>query len=200
MTPAIAVATAGICVTLFWVLAARTAAGRDMNVGRFPLFSSLATMACAGIAAISGSTPGEAAALLAGVAIAGTIDARTGFIFDPLTFALIACGLTTSAIDGSLVNGVLGASAVGGALIALFVLTRGNGIGLGDVKLGVGIGVALGAARGLSAIGLAFIFGAVYAIWLLARHRADRRSAVRFGPFMAVGTFAAVLTPQSWLP
>lgn len=55
--------------------------------------------------------------------------------------------------------------------------------------------MALGVASGFAAIGLAFVFGGAYGIWLLVTRRAGAGASIRFGPFIAAGTFAALLVP-----
>jgi leader peptidase (prepilin peptidase)/N-methyltransferase len=87
----------------------------------------------------------------------------------------------------------LGAVAVGGSLLLLYAITRGRGLGLGDVKLAAVIGIGFGPAVGLAALGVAFVAGGIYASWLLATKRADRRDPLPFGPFLAAGTVVAAL-------
>jgi prepilin signal peptidase PulO-like enzyme (type II secretory pathway) len=91
------------------------------------------------------------------------------------------------------VDGFHGSVAVGGSLLLLHALTGGRGLGLGDVKLGTALGMALGPSSGLLATALAFVFGGIYGGWLLATKRAAPGTPVRFGPFIAAGTLAAVL-------
>lgn len=133
---------------------------------------------------------------LAGASAAALIDARTGFIPDRMTRATALCALLFAVRDGASVAACGGAYAVGGALLALHLITRGRGMGLGDVKLGTAIGAGFGAAAGLVALGIAFVAGGAYASWLLATGRARRRDAIRFGPFLAAGTIAAALLPE----
>ena len=144
--------------------------------------------------------PAALAALPAIVALGGTIaaaaaDARTGYIPDRLTRLTALGALALAASCGGAVHACLGAFAVGGALLALYLLTSGRGLGLGDVKLGTAIGVGFGASAGLVALGAAFVAGGVYASWLLATRRARRGDTIRFGPFLAIGVVAAMVVP-----
>jgi leader peptidase (prepilin peptidase) / N-methyltransferase len=143
------------------------------------------------------SLPGLIA--LAGSFVAAAVDARTGLIPDVLTrtTALAAAGCAFATGAAPLACG--GAYAVGGALLALHVFTRGRGLGLGDVKLGVAIGAGFGADAGLVALGAAFVLGGAYASWLLLTHRARRGDSIRFGPFLTAGTLAAALMPATVL-
>ena len=188
-----ATATAGATV-MYWMIADDAALRRRMTIGSLP--PSLAALAAC-VAAIGGiSAPAVAAT--AGVAVAGLVDARTGSIYDPLTAAMLLASLVLAAISGSLLNGCYGAVAVGAALLGLHAISSGRGIGLGDVKLGAALGMALGLAGGFTAIALAFVFGGAYGAWLLATRRAQRHASIRFGPFIAAGTFATLLLPPGY--
>ena len=111
-----------------------------------------------------------------------------------------ACTVALAAANHQGAAACAGAALAASALLALHLVTRGRGIGLGDVKLAFAIGAGLGPLRGLEALGAAFIAGAAYALWLLARRRARRTSSLPFAPFLAVGTVAIVGLPAGWLP
>ena len=65
------------------------------------------------------------------------------------------------------------------------------GLGMGDAKAGLLIGLALG-SRTLSAMMTAFLGLFVAAIWILARHGVSaRRRSLPFGPFLAGGGILA---------
>jgi leader peptidase (prepilin peptidase) / N-methyltransferase len=138
-------------------------------------------------------------AATAGTLVAALVDARTGLIPDAVSRGTALVALALAAASGFSAAAFAGAAAVGGVLLLLHLLTGGRGLGLGDVKLGIAIGVGLGAPLGVFALGAAFITGGAYAICLLATNRARRGDAVRFGPFLAAGTLAAALTPPEWL-
>jgi leader peptidase (prepilin peptidase)/N-methyltransferase len=68
-------------------------------------------------------------------------------------------------------------------------------MGFGDVRLAALCGGALGwLGLGTVAVGIfaAFLFAGLPAIWMLARGKADRKTAIAFGPFLALGAMAAV--------
>jgi len=167
-----------------------------MTIGTLPPLLPVLVAATAGIAALDGvHVPAVAAS--AAAAVAGVVDARTGSIFDPLTIALLAVSLALSAVDGSVTDGLFGAAGTGAALLFLHTVTGRRGLGLGDVKFGAGIGLALGLTGGLTAIALAFVFGGSYGTWLLATKRATAGASIRFGPFITAGTFVTLLAPLS---
>jgi len=134
--------------------------------------------------------------LLPGTLLAAAIDACTGCIPDVVSVTTTALVLVVAVCQGTLGAALAGAACAGGALLLLYGATRGRGLGLGDVKLAVAIGAALGIAGGLFALGVAFVAGAAYGVALLALGRADRRSAVPFAPFLALGT--AVAAAARW--
>lgn len=80
-----------------------------------------------------------------------------------------------------------------GILAALVLLTRGRGMGIGDIKLAGLIGASLGGSAALLALGSAFVVGAGVGLGLLAAGRAHLKSAIPFGPFLALGWLIAVL-------
>lgn len=92
------------------------------------------------------------------------------------------------------VGGVLGLLAYGGALLAVALVSRG-GMGLGDVKLAGLVGLVVGAidlpSVGVAA-GSAILLGGLTGIVALLRG-ADRRTALPFGPMIAVGALVGVL-------
>ncbi|MFK0127107.1 prepilin peptidase [Streptomyces nigra] len=75
-----------------------------------------------------------------------------------------------------------------------------GGLGLGDVKLALGLGAVLGwYGWPILLIGVfaGFLFGAVYGIGLVMAGRAGRRSRFAFGPFLLAGALAGVLLGSS---
>jgi leader peptidase (prepilin peptidase)/N-methyltransferase len=178
----------------FWAFGARAARHRRLSIGALPLALLPLTAGGAGLAAHFGAQPPEIG-VLGGVAVAGWIDARTGFIFDPIAAALLAGSLGLCVFAGSVPQALAGAIAVGATLFLVHALTGGRGIGLGDVKLGTAVAAALGVASGSIALGSAFVIGATYGILLLATKRAHLGSRIRFAPFIAAGTFVSVLLP-----
>jgi leader peptidase (prepilin peptidase) / N-methyltransferase len=190
----IAASGAATATALFWTIAADAAGRRRLCIGTLPPAIPLIAGATAGVAGSLTTSAGVIVAS-AGAAVAGMVDARTGSIFNPLTVTLFVSAIALAALDGRLLDGLGGCASVAGGLLFLHALSGGRGMGLGDVKLGAGLGAALGISAGITAIALAFIFGGVYSGWLLATKRATAGSSIRFGPFMAAGTYAALLAP-----
>ena len=81
----------------------------------------------------------------------------------------------------------------GGFYLVLSVI-RPGGLGLGDAKLATSVGAALGwiSCRRCCRTFAAFALPGVYAGALLALHRATRTSQLPLGPFILLGTLAAI--------
>ena len=87
----------------------------------------------------------------------------------------------------------LGAGLAAFAFFLVFALIYPAGLGMGDVKLALLLGFALGAAV-LPALVVGTLAGAAAAIVLLVRNGAEaRRRAIPFGPFLAFGAIAILL-------
>ncbi len=130
------------------------------------------------------------------------IDARThrlpNRIVLPTLFLLLLAAVADAVVTAdaaALGRGLLGALVLGGFYAALRLLSRA-GMGGGDVKLALVIGLVL-AWHGWGAFLLgavsAFVLGAVYALVLLSAGRADRRTRIAFGPWMIAGAVLGVL-------
>ncbi|MFD3957391.1 MULTISPECIES: prepilin peptidase [Streptomyces] len=161
-------------------------------------------LACLALAAATGARPELAGwLLLAPVAVLlATVDRRVHRLPDPLTLPLAAATVLVlggAALlpghAGSWTSGLLGGAALGGFYLLLFLINP-NGMGFGDVKLALALGVALGwyGWEVLFLGGFAgFLFGAAYGLGLVLLRRAGRKTGIPFGPFMIAGALTGVL-------
>ena len=102
---------------------------------------------------------------------------------------------------GSLATGVIGALIASNGLL-LINLINPRGMGMGDVKLALLLGLFLGwLGLGHVALGLflGFLFGAVGGILLIALGIKTRKDPVPFAPFLAAGAMVAVLVGNALL-
>lgn len=141
-------------------------------------------------------------ALLAMMPAISLIDIRHHIIPNKLMYPsligfpvfLVVARLFGAPID--LTRGAIGLLAYGGGLFMIALVSRG--MGMGDVKLAALIGVVLG-SLGMGYVGVAaaaaIVFGAAGAIGALAIGR-SRKSAIPFGPYMALGAVVAALWGQ----
>lgn len=160
--------------------------------------------ACVALAAATGARPELIGWLaLAPVAVLlAVVDRRVHRLPDPLTLPLAGAAvllLGGAALlpghAGSWTSGLLGGLALGGFYFLLFLINP-NGMGFGDVKLALALGVALG-WYGWTVLFLGgfagFLFGAAYGLALVLLRRAGRRTGIPFGPFMIAGALTGLL-------
>jgi prepilin signal peptidase PulO-like enzyme (type II secretory pathway) len=141
--------------------------------------------------------------------LASVIDIRTGVIPDELNIALgilaVAIGLWSvtlpdirTSLAGPLddVLGVPGGLWIGRVIGAAFnflffeflvLVTRRKGIGMGDVKLALPLGLLFGWPDIIPVIGFAFVCGALVGIFLVFFKKKTMQGSLPFGPFLAFG-------------
>jgi len=88
---------------------------------------------------------------------------------------------------------VLGGLLVMLPILFLFLITKGNGMGFGDVKLSFIIGFLLGLKGGLVALYLGFIVGALGGVILILLKRKGLKSKIAFGPFLVIGMIIVMI-------
>lgn len=113
------------------------------------------------------------------------VDAKYMILPDFSTIILVALALF---FGGGNILTALGAA---GFLGLLYLLTRGKGMGLGDVKLSIFMGLFLGWPKIVVAFYLAFMSGAIVGAVMLILKRKERKSEIAFGPFLILGTISA---------
>ena len=113
--------------------------------------------------------------------------------------ALVALVLGTALDPGGEVERLVAGALAGGFFLAA-ALARPGGMGMGDVKLAAVLGLFLGAAAAVALL-VALVAGVLVSAVIVARRgvAAGRKTAVPFGPFLALGGVAAVLVGQPLL-
>ena len=117
------------------------------------------------------------------------IDLELRLIPNRITLpAAVAAVLATVILDPGLVPEQLIAAVAGGGFFLLAALAYPRGMGMGDVKLAGLLGLYLGRAVA-PAIFAALVAGVVVGAAIVARKgaREGRKTAVPFGPFLALG-------------
>lgn len=84
-------------------------------------------------------------------------------------------------------------------LYILWTVTRGRGMGFGDVKYAFFMGLFLGFPNIVVGLYVAFLTGAVTGVILILTGKKRWKSAIAFGPFLVVGTVVAFLWGQNIL-
>ncbi len=77
---------------------------------------------------------------------------------------------------------------IGAFFFSLIILTRGKGMGGGDVKLGALMGVVLGFPNAAVAVVLSFLTGAIFALALILVGKKRFGEHIAFGPFLVLGS------------
>ncbi|MFS8158731.1 MAG: prepilin peptidase, partial [Candidatus Roizmanbacteria bacterium] len=111
----------------------------------------------------------------------------TGLIAFPFIY------LNWNHVSGPLSSPFVGALAVMFPILFLHLVTRGKGMGFGDVKYAFVMGLWLGLWDGLLALYLAFVLGGVVGIFYLLLGKKKMKSTIAFGPFLVVCFLAMIL-------
>jgi leader peptidase (prepilin peptidase) / N-methyltransferase len=167
---------------------------------RYPLVEAGTALLCAGAVLAHDTAAGSALSvtLILLLVPAALIDLEYRIIPNKLTGAgaLLALGLGTALDPAGEPTRLIAGAAAGGFLLAA-ALAYPGGMGMGDVKLAGVMGLFLGAAVA-PAILIALVSGVALGAVVVARKgaRAGRKTAVPFGPFLALGGIVAVFAGQ----
>lgn len=101
--------------------------------------------------------------------------------------------------DNIWMNHLLGAI-IAVLMIGLIILiTRGKGMGIGDLKLAGALGLIFGWPDTIFVLIFSFIIGSIYGIYLLVRRVKGFKDSVPFGPFLVLGSVTLIFFGQSIL-
>lgn len=172
--------------------------------GRYPLVELITAAAFVAMAVRFGADPALPAFLVLAAALVAisAIDLEhfivPNRIVYPALFLIAPLLVAAAAADGvwaSLGRAALGGALAWGALLIIHLISP-RGMGFGDVRLAGLIGVPLGwLGLGHVPVGLflAFASASVVGIALILVGAKGRKDKVPFGPFLALGAFAAIL-------
>jgi leader peptidase (prepilin peptidase)/N-methyltransferase len=155
-------------------------------------------------------TPTQILAFILWLYVAGSLivlavyDLRWYLLPDKILLPLIVPALAIASLyavaTGSwavLWKPLLAAGLFGGAFYALAVVTRGKGMGGGDIKLAFIMGLLLGLQKTSLAMLIAFNVAAIVGLGLILAGRKGRGSQIPFGPFLILGTLIGSATTLS---
>lgn len=126
------------------------------------------------------------------------IDWRTYEIPVGINLFLAGLGVVMCFLDmGRLSDHFIGAGCVSGFLVILYVLTGGNAIGGGDIKLMAACGLILGWQKIILAFLLGCIIGSVVHVIRMKVSHASHVLAM--GPYLSAGIFLAALWGEAWI-
>ncbi len=120
-------------------------------------------------------------------------DIKYQIIPDQLQIILLVCSILNTNLS-SLNWFMLRESFLAGLIVMLpilflFLVTKGRGMGFGDVKFAFNMGALLGVTSGLIALYLGFVSGAIVGLILIALGKSKFKSKIAFGPFLVFGTY-----------
>ena len=167
---------------------------------RYPIVEALTGALCVGavLAHHSAASIALSVTLILLLVPAAAIDIEHRIIPNRLTAlgAVLALGIGLL-LDPSGEPERLIAGAAAGGFLLIAALAYPGGMGMGDVKLAGVMGLFLGRAVA-PAIAIALVAGTVAGIAVIARKgaREGRKTAVPFGPFLALGALVAVFVGQ----
>lgn len=110
------------------------------------------------------------------------------FVYPLMILSLVAVFYGNPTLIGWLSGPILAAP-----ILALWLITRGRGMGFGDVKLLLPIGWILGLSAGFAGLLIAFWLGAIYGIIVIIFGNKKWKSEIPFGPFIIIGAILAFL-------
>lgn len=137
--------------------------------------------------------------LMASLVVATFVDLEHWIIPDKITLPGIAVGFASSFFvpHHDPVSSIAGILLGGGILFAIgYIYLRWKdieGIGGGDIKFLAMAGAFLGPRQVLVALVLASFLGSVIGMAILLRRTGGAKTAVQFGPFLALGVLVAYL-------
>jgi leader peptidase (prepilin peptidase)/N-methyltransferase len=167
---------------------------------RYPLVEALTAALCVGAVLAHRSAAGIAlsVALILLVVPAALIDLEYRIIPNRITAVGAVLALVIGlALDPAGEPERLIAGAAGGGMLLLAALAYPRGMGMGDIKLVAVMGLFLGRAVA-PAILIALLAGVLAGVVVIAQKgaREGRKTAVPFGPFLALGALVAVFAGQ----
>jgi prepilin signal peptidase PulO-like enzyme (type II secretory pathway) len=131
------------------------------------------------------------------------VDLKTMLLPDNFVLAVLVIVILKKIIDYSqlpanysLSRDFAGIAIGAGFLLCLWLVTRGKGIGLGDVKLMIPLGLLFGPLATTVLLFMAYSIGGALAIYLLLRKRATMKTALPFGPFLCGAALVVLLAPS----
>lgn len=185
----------------FLLLGGRCRDCRGPIAWRYPLVEALMGGLSLGLWAVFGLGLPFAVyfVFLAGLVAVTFIDLDLKIIPDSLSLGGVVLGLALSSLSGlGWKQSLLGIGLGGGVLLAVaggyYLLTRREGMGLGDVKLLAAIGAFLGWEAVLFTVFVSSLVGSSVGLSLMACRGSGMKLEVPFGPFLALGAAGWVFT------
>lgn len=129
--------------------------------------------------------------VVSGLIVIFFADLKYRIIPDQIVLVLMVAALVFTSISqfNNLFNNLISGLSLFLIFLALVILTKGKGMGLGDVKFALVMGFILGFPKILVAFYLSFLTGAFISLILILVRKKTMKSTIPFGPFLVVATF-----------
>lgn len=161
------------------------------------LLTAILFVICLSAIGVSGSLL-NVLVLVSCLLIIAFVDYEFQVIPDKLLLAMtVYAGLIFLVSSGVNLTDRINAGLAGGAFMLLIVFVSKGGMGGGDVKLAVVLGLWLGMKLLVLSLFIAFLSGGVVGSILLLLHIKKGKDAVPFGPFLAFGSVISILFSES---
>jgi len=120
-------------------------------------------------------------------------DFKHYLILDTVVYPAAALATVYQITQGQLVNGLYGVLILSGFFGFLYAVSRGRWIGMGDVKLGLFLGMLVPFPETIAVFFLAYFSGAIISLFLMAAGAKSLKDRVPFGTFLTVAAILAML-------
>lgn len=129
--------------------------------------------------------------------VVAVYDLKHYLILDKVVLPAAVLGVVYAIYQGTLLSGLAGVGIVSGFFLLQYLVSRGRWIGLGDVKLGLFLGMILGWAGSIVMLMLGYWVGAAAAVALIATGKKKMASRVPFGLFLAGSAIITLIYGQA---
>lgn len=167
---------------------------------QYPLIEAVNGLLYVGVCMVTGlNLTGMVYCLMASALLTlSVIDFRTYEIPVEINWFLLILGILATALDHThLADHLIGCVCVSGLLGLIYILSGGNAIGGGDVKLMAAAGLLLGWQRIILAFLLGCILGSILHLIRIKAFKAGRVLAL--GPYLSMGILLSALWGNQWL-
>lgn len=124
--------------------------------------------------------------------VLSVIDVRTREIPQGINVFILVLAITAALIDRqNFTSHIIGFFSISVPLYLILIITRGKGIGGGDIKLMAVCGLFLGWKLVVLAFFIGCLAASIIHLFLMAAKKADR--SLSFGPYLSAGIFLALL-------
>lgn len=130
------------------------------------------------------------------------IDLEHQIIPDSLVFTGVAVSFLYYLFynPGTLSSSLLSGFAAASFLLVIHLVTKGRGMGLGDVKFAIFGGMVVGMKLLPTWLFLSFLTGAIAGIILILTGKAKLKTKIAFGPFLIVGMALVLVLDKNLSP